>query len=392
MPKTKLLLFTDWFPPAYRAGGPIQSTANFVKNLATDYQIYVITSNEDLGGIVLDALTPNQWIVYEGIAKIIYLPQATQTLNRIKTEINHIQADFIYLNSLYSVNFSIYPLLLQWRKAITGKIILAPRGMLQAGALQQKKFKKKLFIRSLKLFGVYQQVHFHATDPQESADIQRHIGTDLTNITIIPNFSAVPAKDSTPLKKSVNKLKLVFISRIAQKKNLLFLLQILSRLPKLESVELSIYGSPDELEYWEQCQQLIQRLPTYIQVQYQGTLPHHQVGAALKKHHFFILPTKGENFGHAIFEALAVGRPVIISDRTPWSNLSAQKAGFSIALDQPEKFVHTITQVALMQQTEYNKWCKGALEYAQNFVHSSHLVERYKTLFSKIEKHPTPKI
>ena len=35
----------------------------------------------------------------------------------------------------------------------------------------------------------------------------------------------------------------------------------------------------------------------------------------------FLLPTGGENFGHAIFEALSCGVPALISDRTPWRDL-----------------------------------------------------------------------
>ena len=32
-----------------------------------------------------------------------------------------------------------------------------------------------------------------------------------------------------------------------------------------------------------------------------------------------VTATAGENFGHTIAEALAVGRPVLLSDTTPWS-------------------------------------------------------------------------
>ena len=33
------------------------------------------------------------------------------------------------------------------------------------------------------------------------------------------------------------------------------------------------------------------------------------------------LPTKGENFGHAISDSIANSTPVFISDKTPWNEI-----------------------------------------------------------------------
>ena len=49
MNKKKILLFTDWYEPGYKAGGPIQSTRNFVVAMHELYSISVITSDTDLG-------------------------------------------------------------------------------------------------------------------------------------------------------------------------------------------------------------------------------------------------------------------------------------------------------------------------------------------------------
>ena len=47
----------------------------------------------------------------------------------------------------------------------------------------------------------------------------------------------------------------------------------------------------------------------------------------------FILPSKSGNFGHAIYEALSGGRPVITSHHTPCNELQESKAGINVSID-----------------------------------------------------------
>ena len=45
------------------------------------------------------------------------------------------------------------------------------------------------------------------------------------------------------------------------------------------------------------------------------------------KYDVFLFPTKGENYGHVIFEALAGGCIPIISDQTPWNDIEQAGCG-----------------------------------------------------------------
>ena len=46
------------------------------------------------------------------------------------------------------------------------------------------------------------------------------------------------------------------------------------------------------------------------------------------------MPSLHENFGHATVEAWAHGRPVLLSDRTPWKGLDALQVGEDLPLDR----------------------------------------------------------
>ena len=63
--------------------------------------------------------------------------------------------------------------------------------------------------------------------------------------------------------------------------------------------------------------------------------------------------TSGENFGHAIIEALACGCPVIISDQTPWNDLESFGAGWVIPLDDEKRWKSVINMANVMDSESF---------------------------------------
>lgn len=103
--KKRLLLLSDWFDPAYKAGGPIRSAVNFVKQMKDVYEIFVFTSDRDLNDIKpMTGITTGQWIEYAPGVKIFYASIHSLGLNDIRGQINSIRPDSVYLNSMFSKN------------------------------------------------------------------------------------------------------------------------------------------------------------------------------------------------------------------------------------------------------------------------------------------------
>jgi glycosyltransferase involved in cell wall biosynthesis len=383
--KKRIIIFIDWYFPAFKAGGPVRSCINLVEMLKLDYEIFVFTSNKDHGSdnSIVHAEEINCWIDKEPNVHILY--SENNNFDFIKKTIRLIKPDFIYLNSMWSLDFTIKPLLL-FKNRDDFKIILAPRGMLHAGALQFKNIKKLVFLNFANVIGLFNKVHFHVTDNQEFKDVQNRIKTfySLTNIKNITNISDIPSIEisKTPINKTKNSLRLIFISRISPKKNLNFILELLHKVDENTAVNFQIYGPMEDQNYVNKCKDLANSLPENIHVQFLEEIRFDEVNYKLIENHFFILPTHGENFGYAIFESFAAGRPVIISDQTPWHNLESKKAGFDIPLSNPEKFVEAIEYAASMDQTTFDEWCIGAHHFAKKFIQDSNLKEKYLKLFS----------
>ena len=129
-------------------------------------------------------------------------------------------------------------------------------------------------------------------------------------------------------------------------------------------------------------QEKIASLPAHIRVDHPGEIPNEQLPAITARHHIFVLPTRGENFGHAIFEALLLGKPALISDQTPWRDLQQAGAGWDLSLAQPDAFRQAIERAAAFDQQEYTRWSQNARAFAEQHLNRGNIKEQYLKLFS----------
>ena len=273
------------------------------------------------------------------------------------------------------------PLLLFRRKKIHAQIVLSPRGMLRESAIKFKTTRKKLFISLLNSWHIPEKIHFHATDEQERKDIRRYFPRTL-KLDMVPNFSAALPTAIPTIEKKPGALLCVFISRINSIKNINFFLEILGQVPETLHIELAIYGEVEDASYWQVAQKKIHSLPKNIKIIYHGPLPHAQVMATLGAHHIFVLPTKGENFGHAIYEALSAGRPVLISDKTPWLGLRQKEVGWDLPLTDTSVWLGALKEAAAFDQSTYNNWSTNCRQYIRDYIEKADLKNEYIKIFS----------
>ncbi len=99
-----------------------------------------------------------------------------------------------------------------------------------------------------------------------------------------------------------------------------------------------------------------------------GSLQKNELQKTFRQNHLFVLPTTGENFGHSIFESFLFGRPVLISDRTPWKQLYKRKVGWDLSLDEPESFGKAIEAAAAWEQQEFEYFAISSWNFAHNFI------------------------
>jgi glycosyltransferase involved in cell wall biosynthesis len=378
--KIKVLIVCDWYEPGYKAGGPIQSCKNLVTALNNRYQFYILTSDRDLGdNQPYPGISVNQWVQGNNDATVWYSSPGFLTRKIFLLLIKEVNPEIVYFNSMFSQQYTIMPVWALVQSRFAGKMVLSPRGMLQAGAMRRKTWKKILFLKLFKLLGWNKRIIFHATDEQEKLDILSFFPEQ--RVVVADNIPGVNNLTIKNRLKNQGQLRAVFISRIHPKKNLHFILEVLQTFKNNGHLILDIYGEEDDRLYTAQCKSLATQLPPHIQVTFHGALPHSKVFEELLNHHLFLLPTLGENFGHAIYEAMSSGCPVLISNKTPWQNLSSYFAGFDLPLSDIAKFQSVLNRFMCMHQDEYDQWSAGTRKYANNFLQQADFDRKYEALF-----------
>ena len=380
--KPKVLIFIDWFLPGFRAGGPITSNVNIVEHLRKDFDFYILTRNNDYcEESPYPSVVANQWTTIKPGVKVFYFSPEYLTLKNIKSVAENTGCDHWYINGIYSKYFSLFPLFLSWFYRDT-KVTIAARGMLSPHAVAVKMWRKKVFLTFFRSMGFYGKVHFHATNSTEVTEIARQVGRN-AGIKIAPNLSRpVNLENNMVSVKEPGVVNLVSLARISHEKNTLGALELLTKCLRYR-ISLDWYGQPYDQEYMNACNAVILKLPSNIKVTFHDSIPPSEIQKALQTSHFLFLPTHGENFGHAILESLSAGRPVIISDQTPWRNLHGKMIGWDIALDQPQQFIHAIETAAAMDQEDFTRMSKAAVDYAQAFTSDPAVLEANRKLFEK---------
>lgn len=375
---SSILILTDWYSPAYLAGGPIQSIQNLTAYVSRYKHVWIYSSAFDYGSdSELKDIKTNAWVEKSESIRIYYQLFKSPRISDFKKILQTSNPDIVYLNSMFSKHYVIDFLRFQMQEKVMPKVILAPRGMLKKSALKKKWFKKWLFLHIARLIGLYRDIQFHATNLEEKNEILQYFTN--AKVSIIDNLPPTILEHPPKLDKLSDQLKLCFVGRIHPIKNLQFLLGILKAVKV--NITISIVGQAEDKAYDMICRQMVDELPQNITVVFLGGLPHDEVNAILGDHHLFILPTLGENYGHAIIEALSVGRPVLISDQTPWKNLKEYHAGWELPLSDKQAWINAIEEAASWDQGEFDRHCLGALEYARVHTNVEGLVEKYREMF-----------
>ena len=240
-----------------KAGGPARSLTNLVNAVLDDFRIDVDTPDRDLGDVEPFSGLSGKTERF-GSTTVYYLD--LRSLSQVLSLVKRLSAnryEFILLNSVWDQRLALPPGILKLLGVFKGPLILMPRGELEPGALGLKPRRKKIagpvyrgiYRRAVSLWG--------ATSEDEAENIRSWLGTEARVVTTRNNGS-----DSIPWgspEAQSEYLRVLFLSRIHPKKGLLSLLYGLEHTTR--QIALTIAGPVADSDYWQRCQNAIERLP-----------------------------------------------------------------------------------------------------------------------------------
>lgn len=376
MNKKRVLITVIGYYPAKEYGGPPVSVQNLCDSLHNEIDFYIVTSNHERGRKEkLPEITEGWQKV--GNAHVIYLAEKDKTKRKYLEIIKDIKPNCIYLNSFFDA-LGVLPVL-DIAKKERIDVLLAPRGELCEGAMENKKILKLLYISLVMLMRWNRGIMYQATSDDEKESIAKYLRAKEKEIILLDNIPSSITANKHNCNKTVGKASFVFVSRIHRKKNLLSAIRYFNSVK--DDVLFDIYGPLEDVAYWDLCKAEISNLPKNVVTRYCGVVNHNDVQDVFSKYDAFIFPTNSENYGHVIFESLAVGTPVIISNKTPWNFINNENAGIVVELEDNDGFVEAINRIISMNSKEYTLMSDNAKRVAYDKNKVGNMKEKYLKAF-----------
>ena len=384
----KVLFINPYYYPGFRSGGPQRTLMNLADMFGNRENMYILTQNVDVGqSEPYGDVRVGKWCKV-GNAKVKYLTPRDFGFVGIREEYRRFPV--VYACGLFEKS-TIYTLFVHRAERVMGKrVYVAPMGVFSPGALAFKSLKKQVFFRVAKALGLFRDIIWSFTSQTELAQATAMLGERRVRKHIIAED--VPRKvdlkqslkDLDGYEKEPGRLRIAFLSRISPKKNLEMCLAVLNAEYEGQ-IEFDIYGPVDDEQYWEKCKSMMKKLPKNVKARYCGAVSTESVIEVLKKYDVFFLPTKGENYGHVIYEALAAGCVPLVSDQTPWQDLDRSSVGGGVfSLDELDRFRDWIARRQRMDGQAFAELRRNAVRDAAGKYQRAALDSGYREVFGML--------
>ena len=331
----------------------------------------IITSNKDYDDKELNVRVKKTY--NKKNFKIVYLNNLLFSFLRIKNLIR--KNKFIYLNSFFDLKWSFFPLILS--VLLNKIIILSPRGELSNSVIQNKKFRKKIFIFIFfYVLRLDRHIIFHFTSLEEKRNFKKLVNKKI-KCKLIPNVIDLKIKKKQKkLKKKI--YKFLFFSRIDEKKNLLETINFFKKIKK--NFLFDIFGPSKDKKYLKTC---LDAIKDDSRIKFKGKITFEKLIKISNNYHFFILLSKNENFGHSILEASSLNIPLIISKNNPWANDKNLKKLITVLdLKFDKKTLKDLSNIVSLSTANYKKLIINNKKFFTNILNQNNFEKnRYFELF-----------
>jgi len=330
----KLLHVAASYLPAVRYGGTIVSVHALCRALARrGHQVHVYTTSVDGDGnsavphgvpVAIDGVTV-WYFESQHLRRIYRSPALGAALRQHVSEFQLVHTHAIYL----------WPLWTAAREARRAGVpyVVSPRGMLEKALIEQKSAWMKAsligFIEKRTLEGA---ASVHVTSRREEQEARR-FGFNLPDVRTIPNgvdSDAAAAGVMSPMIAQIidDGPFMLFLGRLNWKKGLD---RLIAALATTADVRLVIAGN-DEDGYRSTLERLAATAGVSRRLVFAGAVHGADKHALMAAARALVLPSYSENFGNVVLEAMAAGRPVIVTPEVGVSDL-VRETGAGLVVD-----------------------------------------------------------
>ncbi len=292
--------------PATRYGGPIHSVHGLCKGLAgLGHRVEVYTTSVD--GRRNSKVPHGEAVDLDGVGvhyfrsrlgrRLYYAPPLGHALASAIDDF-----DVVHLHSVF-----LWPTSRAARlaRAATVPYVVSPRGMLVRELIEaQSRLVKTGWLELIESTTLAQAAGVHFTSEQELGDA-RALPLPLPRPFVVPNGveRPVPVPQTAADERHV-----LYLGRLSWKKNLEALIEAIAG----TDLKLTLCG-PDDEELAPRLRELAKTHGVGDRLAVRAPVTGPDKWEALARASLVVLPSLNENFGNVVPEAMAVGRPVVVS-------------------------------------------------------------------------------
>jgi len=205
--------------------------------------------------------------------------------------------------------------------------------------------------------------------------MQQNFAIPPVPFTVIPNGLSAPRRSDIEPSTNLQRPYLLSLGLFEEKKRFHLLVEMMKYLPELN---LYLAGFNDN-SYGAKCKQLARELGTEHQLHFQGTVNENHKWQLYADCEALVFPSELEGFGLPVLEAMALGKPAIISQDGALPETGGEHAHYFSSLDPRDMAI----QVRSFLQDKRQSAASTREEYAQSFSWSravSQYVECYRSI------------
>jgi glycosyltransferase involved in cell wall biosynthesis len=311
----RLLHVVPTYLPATRYGGPIHSVHGLCAALArAGHEVEVYTTSVD--GPTDSRVPHDRAVEIDGVrvryfrsTRLRRLYWSPSMRTRLASTVSTF--DLVHLHSIF-----LWPTSMAARLATRARVpyVLSPRGMLAPAPIRERsRAVKWAWLTLVEAETLGRAAGVHLTSERELREA-RELPFPLPRAFVVPNGVDAPIRDaaegaSTAARNAAASPYVLFLGRLSWIKGLDRLFDAVAGTP----LRVLLCG-PDDGGAQAELVARARRLGIEGQVRFFGPVTGDDKWALLSSARLLVLPSYSESFGNAVIEAMAVGRPAVVTD------------------------------------------------------------------------------
>jgi glycosyltransferase involved in cell wall biosynthesis len=321
------LQVTAAYPPATAYTGPPASLHRLCQEMIRQGAcVRVVATDADRHR--RSNVTPNRWTEYQGVPvyygrrlgpRGAFSPALFRTARTAAAEADLMHATAVYGWTLLAAAAA--------ARRCGIPLVLSPRGSFAPEALAWHPWRKRVFGLAGGNAALRSVDAFHATTVEEEGHVLRlfpgaHVGR-------VPNGVEIPSDEALARLRGPGREDVVlFLGRLHTHKNPELLLRAFATVARAYPALTLRFVGPDDDGSGARLERLAAELGLADRVHLLGRRDGEEKTTLLARARVLVLPSKSENFGNVVAEALAHRTPVVTTTGTPWREAAERGAGF----------------------------------------------------------------